>query len=101
MAIKHGRKMALTWKCKSPNQEGSNCSNALEVGRIITNCHIKNLKKKLWKNIEYKQSYIHLKSEKQSKMCDPKIFSAFVHRNELPTQETIDSPLTDHNAKIA
>ena len=34
--------------------------------------------------MELENTNIHLKSEKQLKMCDPKIFSAFVHRNELP-----------------
>ena len=56
----------------------------------MENCHIKNLKKELWKNIEDKQSYIHLKSEKQLKKCDRQIFSAFMHGFELPTLGAID-----------
>ena len=35
--------------------------------------------------VQYKQSSIHLKSEKQLEMCDSQIFSAFMHRNEPPT----------------
>ncbi len=86
MAIQLGKKMPLTWKTKSPNRQGSNRSNVLPSSRIMENCRIKNLEKELWKNIENKQSYIHLKSEKQLKMCDPQIFCAFKHRNEPPSR---------------
>ncbi len=37
--------------------------------------------------MELENTNIHLKSEKQLKMCDLKIFSAFVHRNELPSTD--------------
>ena len=36
-----------------------------------------------------KQSYIHLKQEKQLKMCDPQLFCAFKHWNEPPTSNSL------------
>ncbi len=61
----------------------------------MENCYIKNLKKRIVKkNIEYNQSYIHLKPEKQLKMFDPQIFCAFMHKNEPPNMSN-GKPFSD------
>ncbi len=59
--------MSLTWKHEQPICQGVHGPIHLQIGRTMENCHTKKLKKESWKNDKYKQSYLHLKSEKQLK----------------------------------
>ena len=58
-----------TLKFKSTSLQCYLYSIFMGIGGIMENCHSKQIKKELWKNIKEKQSNVHLKFKKQFKKC--------------------------------